>query len=465
LAAAITTGLILLTACENDAIDPLSGKYPEPATYPLSAVLSQNVVKGATIRTFTLELGTGSQYLSIEFTGNRLNYFLAPGNYTIANRSDAKAGNYIAGDADGGTWWVTSGTKLRLTDGTIFVELDGEAYTIRGVVMLEDRSIIRLAYTGVIVFEADPPSFTYTLDVTRPYAYTTDGTTFIPVGGSQLNRITVLSEGIEIAVLDVVTEENPASLAGNYSVKAVSELERAVVQGVYMDISSWFGVPGIPPTESPSYYLDGETRMFIREGDITITDTNGTLGITSSNLGNQDVSTQFGFGLLPSRGSINYVEATHASSGTSLPNLLAASAVDLSMFGLTGYTVTLKLGEAGVTAEPGGFGVTLGGDGQYISIDFSRDGPTLPAGTYNITDNTTAAVNDAIAGYPSLMGAGYMGSFWGTASGGVLAETPILPGGTVEVSESGGTYTITVNATLEGGKTVKAVYSGLLVIQ
>ncbi|MDR3286262.1 MAG: hypothetical protein LBT27_02310 [Prevotellaceae bacterium] len=312
------------TACENDAIDHMSGKYPVPEDYALSNLLLQNVQKNESSRTVTLivstsgltapNAGTGS-YLTIEFLSPRLNHFLRDGSYTIANQSTARVGNYVEGYNGGGTYWVdvangAESKKLKVTDGTLSVGKNDDNYTIRGTVLLEDNSMVKINYTGTIVFEPDPPSLTYKLKVTKPYAWTTDGTTYTPITGSQLNTITVLSEGIELAVLDVITEENPTTLAGTYQVKAVTALERAVAQGVYMDIAGWFGVPGIPVTEAPSYYLDNEIKMFIREGAITITDNNGTLGITGSNLGNQDPSTQFAFGVFATRGSFDYQEVT-----------------------------------------------------------------------------------------------------------------------------------------------------------
>ena len=293
--AAIAAGWILvaLAACENNAIDPLSGKYPEPEYCPLKALLSQNAVKGESARTFTLELGEAGQSLSIECIGSRMTYFLAPGTYTPAGRNEAKAGNYVTGDAEGGSWWTTPDARRKLADGTLFVALNGETYTIRGVVMLDDGSMIRITYTGVLVFEAELPSFSYTLEVTKPYSWTPDGTTFIAVEGSQLNKITVASDGQTVACLEIVTEEDPASLTGEYPLKSVTSLERAVIQGQYLNLA-WIGVPLDMVVESGSYYMEGESKMFIREGAIRIADADGVA-----------------FGNLPAKGSINITGATH----------------------------------------------------------------------------------------------------------------------------------------------------------
>jgi hypothetical protein len=626
----LAAGLLLFAACENDAIDPLDGKYPAPETYTLSGLVSQDMAKEATTRIFTLKFGSLNEFLNVQFVGPRLSYFLPAGNYTIAARSVARAGNYIAGDADGGTYWQgalsgsTATPALKLTDGTISVALDGDTYTITGTVMLEDKTIIKIAYTGAIVFEPDPVAYTYTLEVTKPYSWTADGTTFNEVAGSQLNKITVSAEGIPLAYFEIVTGEDPTSLTGEYQVKAVNSLENAIVQGQFMNLL-WLGIADVP-IESGSYYLDGETKMFIRNGTINITDNAGVLTIAGSGLGIQDISTQMSFGDLPTPGSVNYQEATPATpstvaltytletavpamggtmgnepiadskmnritvladgvqtayfevitaadatslageyvvtdginatgqatngyqlpaawggmsggcyyiannekmfiragggnisitdnggvltiTGANLPildvaaveasggatwsnlpdagsvnyqnvapdggggggdvvtltNVLSASALDNSMFGGSGYTVTLKIGEAGVTAEAGAYGVTIGGNGNYVSIDFKRDAGTLLPGTYNIKADAEAAVGDAIAGYANPYGAGYWGSVWGTATDDVTAEVPIT-GGTVDVAESGGIYTITVNVAVEGGESISAVYTGAITI-
>jgi hypothetical protein len=464
--AVITAGLMLFTACEQEAIDPLTGKYPVPENYALSSLLSQDVVKGATIRTFTLEFGDTGQRLSVEFVGSRLSYFLPPNAYTIANRADAKAGNYVAGDAEGGTYWVASGSKLKLTDGTIFVTLNGDTYTISGTVMLENESIIKFAFTGAIVFEPDPPAFTYTLEVTKPYAWTTDGTTFNPVEGSQLNRITVLSDGIQVAYFEIVTAEAPASYAGTYPFSGmITDVNGAVVAGVYMDLSAY--VPGLI-IEGGSHLLDDSDKQYISAGNITIADNGGgALTFTSDNLSIIDKATG-----QPKPGvrSINYQEATREAAPIPMNNLLSASATDLAAAtggALTGYTVTLKLGEAGLTATPNGYGgLDIGGTGKYVSIDFKRDAATLPAGTYNIKADAEAAVGDAIAGYYLEIAPGFgfnSGCLWVSVDNNVPTET-FITGGTVVVAESGGIYTITVNATT-AGEPVKAVYTGPITIQ
>jgi hypothetical protein len=460
--AVLAAGLMLFTACEQDAIDPLSGKYPAPENYALSTVLTQEVVKGATTRTFTLELGNSNQYLSIDFVGSRLNYVLVSGTYTIADQSVAKAGNYIAGYGDGGTYWVTNGSKLKVVDGSISVTLDGDTYAISGTVQLEDRSMIKIAFTGIITFEPDPVPLTYTLETETPAMSGTQVPT--PIADSRMNKITVYADDVQVAYFEVVTADNIASLAGNYVVTDGINATGQVNNGYCLDLSGY----GMGIMKGGSYYIEDDAEMFIRVGggNINITDNNGTLTITGDNLPIQDISTGMAFGTLPTPGSVNYQEVTRL---TRLTNVLSASATDLAAVSggvLTGYTVTLKLGEAGLTAAPNAFGgIDISGTGKYVSIDLKRDAGTLVPGAYAIKADAEAAVGDAIAGY--VLDLGFMqinaGSIWVSVDSNVPTET-FITGGTVTVAESGGIYTITVDAVTANEETVKAVYTGAITI-
>jgi hypothetical protein len=613
----------IFAACEKEAIDPLSGKYPVPENYTLQ-LSSQDMQKLETTRVFTLELTSNDATLSVAFVGSRLNYFLTPGNYTIANQAAAKAGNYVAGYGTGGTVWKKGSASLNVIDGTLAVKLEGDSYAISGTLLLEDRSMVKINYAGAIVFAPDPPSYTYTLEVQKPYAWTADGTNWTPVAGSQLNKITVSSDGMQVAYFEIVTADNITSYSGAYPVSGeIRDANGAVVQGMYMDLSAF--VPGLI-IEGGSHLLDGDEKQYISAGNITIADNGGVLTFTSNNLAildkatgqpapglrsisytdatNNTVQASYTYSIdvavpamggmmgtdpiagsqlnkislfsgsdlvayfelvsvenpaaltgeyvvtdgisatgqaangyqlpamwggasggcyyiangekmfiragggnisvtdnsgvlsitggnlpildvaaveqsggtswtnLPEPGSVNYQNVTPAGGGggdaTQLPNLLSASATDLAAIGAgTGFTVTLKLGEAGVTATPGAFGVTIGGTGMYISIDLKRDAGTLVPGTYNIVANETAATGDAIAGYYLDMGfmAFPTGCFLVTVTDGTEGSPVYIKGGSVTVAESGGTYTVTMNGTTEAADAVNAVYTGTITIQ
>jgi hypothetical protein len=485
--------IVSFTACNEDTIEDLTGKYPPPTDYALTNLFAQQTQKLECKRIFTLKIATGGitatfneqtfsyvytgtgSYISIDFVGR--NYFLEPGAYNVAPESTARTGNYIEGYdtemfgmqfTNWGTCFfdVNSGTEtgVKVTDGTLNVAKNGENYSILGTLALDNGEFIHVNYSGIIIYEEDPPVMTYSVEVTAPYMWTPDGMTFNPVEGSQLNKVTVKSDGTAVAYFEIVTEENPASYSGTYPVKAVNSLERAICQGQYLDLA-WFGMSGIPPIESGSYLID-ESKLFIRNGNVTITDNNGVLSFAISDLGIQDIATQGQFGTLPAPVSIDYKDATRdggASGGGTHTNLFAASALDLSMFGLSGFTVTLKVATPNLTinteAGPMGITYTYAGSGQYISFDFSRDAGTLPAGVYNVVDHNAAQVNDCLDGYPSLFGSGFMGTFVGNVVDGVVTEE-VVTGGIVTVTESGFSFNlITANGTVEGS------YVGAIVLQ
>jgi hypothetical protein len=483
LAIAITTCFF---ACQEQYLDDLTGKYPPPTDHALTKLLAQQAQKVGANRIFTLKIATdgvtasfneqtfsyaytgSGNYISIDLVGK--NYFLESGVYSIAPNESAKAGNYIAG-YDTEMWgqtftkWGTcffdinngaeSGAKV--TDGALQVVKNGNNYTLSGVLALDNGNFIRINFAGEIIYEPDPytPAYIYSVEVTAPYAWTQDGQTFIPVEGSQLNKITVNADGAPIAYFEIVTETNPASLSGAYPIKAVNSLERAVCQGQYMNLL-WLGIfdMGI---ESGSYLLDDAEKRFMRDGTITIADNGSTLNIVGANVLIQDIATQMQFGTLPTPENFTWNEvkkAGGAAGGGTHTNLFSASALDLSMFGLSGFTVTLKVATSDLTVNveqgPMGATYTYAGSGQYISFDFSRDAGTLPAGTYNVVDNTTAQVGDCLAGYPSFFGAGFMGTFVGNVVNGAATEEAIT-GGTVTVTDGGFSFGLTTaSGTIEG---------------
>jgi hypothetical protein len=111
--------------------------------------------------------------------------------------------------------------------------------------------------------------------------------------------------------------------------------------------------------------------------------------------------------------------------------------------------------------------VTIGGTGKYVSIDLKRDAATLVPGTYNIVATEAAATGDAIAGYYLDMGfmAFPTGCFLVTVADGTEGSPVYITGGSVTVSESGGTYTVTMSGTTAAGDAVNAVYTGSITIQ
>ncbi|MCE5332457.1 MAG: hypothetical protein LLF95_10030 [Bacteroidales bacterium] len=298
------------TSCNESSLDDLTGKYPPPTDYAFTNLFAQQVQKLKGKRIFTLKIATNSvaatfneqtgsytytgsgNYISIDFVGKT--YFLETGAYTIAANETAKAGNYIAGYdtemfgvqfTNRGTCFfdVTNGTETgaKVTAGTLNVTKNGDNYTISGVLAMNNGKFIRINYSGVVIFPEDQPVYTYSVEVSSPYAWTADGTTWNPVAGSQLSKITVKSDGAAVAYFEIVTAVNPSSLSGTYPVSGmITDANGSVVQGMYVDLSAY--VPGLI-IESGSYLLDDDTKQYISSGNLTVVDNGGVLTFTSNN--------------------------------------------------------------------------------------------------------------------------------------------------------------------------------------
>ena len=448
----------LFSACENDVIDPLTGKYPIPVDYTFATIASQNVVKqDGGVRAISLQLTSSEASFDIDFVVNA--HYLKENTYTLVAGA-GKNGNYTSARIS-----KQGASAQNVTAGTIFVKLAGvSSYSINATLQLADNSFARVAYQGEIIFPEDPPAMTYALEIQNPYVYTPDGTNYIPIVGAQLNKFTIFADNERIAYLEIVTEENTKSYSGTYAVKSVTEKERAVVQGQYLDLV-WFGVPPgvMPPIESGSFIVDDPMNQFIREGVIAISDNGGVLNFSSTNLKIQDIATQAAFGTLPNAVSIDYkdvISGGNSGGSATHTNLFSASALDLSMFGLSGFTVTLKMATPDLTVSVDGSGnSTYAGSGQYISFDFSTAAAALPVGTYNVVDNNMAKVGDCLWGYPSFFGAGFMGSFVGNVIDGNATEE-VITGGVVDVTDNG----LSFNLTTSSG-TISGSYVGEIVLK
>ena len=445
--------IFMFAACKKDMIDPLTGKYPKPVEFTSNMIGSQNVVKQeGGIRVISLQMSSAGTSFDVDFVVNT--FFLRENAYTIAPAESARNGNYIA---------ARFGQQSVVT-GVIDVKLSGEnTYTISGTLQLADNTFVKVFFEGAIIFEPDPPEYTYTLEVQKPYAYTMDGMTFTPVVGSQLNNIDVYADGALVAHFEIVTAENPSSLSGDYPVSGeIRDANGAVVQGMYMDLSMF----GVGIIEGGSFIFEDENQ-YIFGGKLTIADDNGTLTFTSSDFTILDKESGFDPLPLPGIISINYPDAVNDGgsggyNGVELTKLLSVSSMDLSMFGGSGFNVTVKLATDGLTGTDDGMGgISFTGSGNYVSIDFRRDAATLVEGVYNIVPDASAQSGDAIAGYPAMFGDGNWGSVWGTVTDGAGSDVQIT-GGVINVSVSGDVYTIEIEATTENGDDIKASFTGEL---
>ncbi len=429
------------------------------------------------------------------------------GTYTIKDGIDAigqvNNGYYLdwtwwggTGTMEGGSWYIKADEKmfLREGEGGITIADESGTLTITGTNLgiLDVPALI--ASSGATWSNLETPGsldiqkateidgggsgseFTYVVTVTAPATYGWAGTV---IDGSQLNVIKIVNASNDtVAQFELITTEGATDLSGDYNVVDGTVVDVVIGDannGAYIDWS-WWGM-GTDISYAGCWYADAGENQYIRAGSVIhVVDNGGTLSISGSDLALLDVdalisSSGATWQNLAETGSFSFTDVPVAGGGgggnndVSLTNLIAASALDLSLYGGTGYIVTVKIATDNVTGTYNAttYGYDFAGNGNYISIDFNRDEATLIAGTYNIVDNTTATVGDCTAGYPNPYGEGTWGSVWGTVTDDVASDLAISAG-TVEVSVDGDTYTITADVTTDSGN-VKASYSGPITIQ
>ena len=301
----LLTATIALVSCEEDSLDPLTGKYSPPEVYDLTVLGTQDRVKDGPLYTFSIDLtDEGVNTLSMKLFST--DYILPASDFTPSNQAANRT--YLLG-TDGTTF-----NGQQITDGTISIAAQDSNYTLSGILYLADETVLKLTGAFTYAYQPDPytPIFTYTDETVSPAMGGAQGAT--PIEGSTMHKITVFADDVFYAYLELVAEANATSLSGTYSVKDGVNAIGQLANGYYVDLA-WYGMAGV--MEGGSYYMKGEEKMYIREGDgaITIVDNGGIVTITGDNLGilNLDALISSGgatWSVLETPGSVNVTDAT-----------------------------------------------------------------------------------------------------------------------------------------------------------
>jgi len=166
---------LFLCSCENNAIDGLSGKYPIPKDITLSTVKSLSDVKSTdgSKRYFTVQLtGANNEAFSAQFCCSNT-WYLEARTYTMATASTAIIGNFVSDN----TSYSNGSSAATISDASITVsKADNLAYSIDGVLVMSDKSVIRVHFNGKLNYiEPQPEKLTQVLmaKATAAASYTT----------------------------------------------------------------------------------------------------------------------------------------------------------------------------------------------------------------------------------------------------------------------------------------------------
>lgn len=283
----------LFCGCDEDAIDPLTGKYPIPVEYTLNNLQSQDVSTLSNERyLFTLELTDDKNVLHLEMVGDL--YYLPGQTYTLYVKGAENTDEYGGTGTFAHSYFTAadgSSNQAAIISGSLNVEKQEDNYTLSGALTLENELVIRVQSAFTAVYEKPElplTTLTKVLGVTNnvpngtntiTLQLGTDGVTATPgafgttyQGTGNYLVVDFYSEDGTLAPGTYTPADNGSVAAGNY------------VKGY--DPGDIFGM-GIPFTNWGTCWwtvTDGATSaIHVNQGDIVVEKSGSIYTITLQN--------------------------------------------------------------------------------------------------------------------------------------------------------------------------------------
>jgi hypothetical protein len=292
--------VVLLASCEQERMDPLTGKYTAPTPYEFTSLANQSIEKLTGKRIFTVEVATSGvtgsegsysgsgEVLYMELVGDA--YYLQSTAFTAgADKASAVKNQYIVGTATSGTrlYKVSGGsaTAEPVKSGSITVSANGAVYTITGNLWLESGEVIKISFKGEIVYEEDIE----TIELTNLFTFTnntangtssvtikiaTDGMTGTP---NAMGGMTWTGSGNYLA-MDIYSADGTLAPGTYTPVESTALAPNTFVKGYDFDASVWGMAGVIFPNWGTCWFtvtngvetgvhLDSGTVMVTKSGD------------------------------------------------------------------------------------------------------------------------------------------------------------------------------------------------------
>ncbi len=274
--------VLLLAACTENGVDDLTGEYPIPTDITLNKVTSTSEVKtsdGAK-KLFNVTLtGDDNSTFTAQFCCADT-WYLEGRTYTNGTAASPAIGSFVVEN----TKFSSASSNASVTTGTITVSKDDSLnYSIYGVLIMSDKSVVRVHYKGKINYvEPEPTAFAQVLS-----AKATAGNGFTSI------EIILGSDGLQMvqwngnsfvtgtgSYADIILNSASSTLApGTYTpVASGSEAPGTFTEGYQGSYGQWTWDAGSRFTvlnngaSSPSTYLTTGSIKVSLDGDIyTIT--------------------------------------------------------------------------------------------------------------------------------------------------------------------------------------------------
>lgn len=227
-----------LASCDNDSIDPLSGKYPIPSDFTSESLSDGGRTEG---EDGLFIFSVVAQDLNLQFVS--MDWSLPAGDYYISDI--AKSGTVLTASSYG---------DRTVDDGALTVKKEGDTYLVSGVVWLSDDSVLRINASGVIIYEpvVMAAQFYYTL--------AEDADPLRAAKGFHVMTITDL-DGKAVANLHMVYTDSPI---GTFSVSTdmdnIGVGQALAGNAFYLLFGSNLG----------TFFFDGGVQYFVGAGNLVI---------------------------------------------------------------------------------------------------------------------------------------------------------------------------------------------------
>ncbi len=306
--------LFVLGACNEDSLDPLSGKY-DMNRYVFDKVNQAATEKiGKGIKTFPMTLSDGANTMTLNFGSSE--WILPAGVYTptatVSNKNQYSA---------------VINEKVVIVSGNMEITLIGNTYYITGLLADASGNRYKVDYKGALTFvvgEDDPEASGYTISIAENAVVDEPGNLY-----PELTKyaITVSDpDGVEVFHIDAVNNAGltMADLVGTYTVGGYPTEAGLADNGWVAYFPEW----GLE-LAGGTYFTDANNvKQYVTQGSIVITaaeDMNGNplYSFSGSNLATLTSKNVPGTG-----GAFSILYASEAkSSGTVLKDQIISSAV------------------------------------------------------------------------------------------------------------------------------------------
>jgi len=185
---------LVLVSCEEDALDPLTGKYTHPDVCDYTVIDSEMREKVGTLFEFSINLkGEGINTLNLKLYST--NYALPTSDYT---QSEAAALNTYLIGAEGSTC-----NGQQIIGNTIFVKANGPDYDVEGILHLADVTVVRMTASFSIVYEY-VPIYTYSVELETPAMGGAQGD--VVIAGATKHKLSIFADGVMTSYLEVIAD-------------------------------------------------------------------------------------------------------------------------------------------------------------------------------------------------------------------------------------------------------------------